>query len=72
MITPRQRDPILAIEYDHFDDIKAKEIKPSKLSGSISAFANASGGETYARVREERQGAIKIRKWNGFQELRRD
>jgi hypothetical protein len=31
-IEARQRDIILAIEEDHFHDLKAKEIKPSKLA----------------------------------------
>jgi ATP-dependent DNA helicase RecG len=60
---------ILAIEEDHFHDIKAKEIKPSKLSESASAFANASGGEIFVGIREDKQGGTKTRRWDGFADV---
>jgi hypothetical protein len=44
-ISPEARNSILQLEEDHFHDVKAKEIKPAKLSESVSAFANAAGGE---------------------------
>lgn len=68
-IDKRQRDLILALEEDHFHDLKALEIKPSKLSESVSAFANASGGEIYIGVREDRQGNTKVRRWAGFEDV---
>ncbi len=68
-IEPRQRDIILSLEEDHFHDLKAKEIKPSKLSESISAFANASGGEVFIGVREEKCGNTKVRLWDGFDDV---
>jgi len=68
-ITPRQRDIILSTEEDHFHDVKAKEIKPSKLSESVSAFANASGGEIFIGVREEKTGTTKVRRWEGFNDV---
>src|SRR5688500_2961256 len=68
-ITPRERDIILAIEEDHFQDLKAKGIKPSKLSESVSAFANAAGGEIFLGVEEGRRGSIKERRWNGFADV---
>jgi ATP-dependent DNA helicase RecG len=68
-IEARQRDIILAIEEDHFHDLKAKEIKPSKLSDSVSAFANASGGEVFIGVREDKHGATKVRSWDGFADI---
>lgn len=68
-IEPRQRDIILSLEEDHFHDLKAKEIKPSKLSESISAFANASGGEVFIGVREEKRGNTKVRLWDGFDDV---
>ncbi len=45
-----QRDKILALQEGHFLDLKAKDIKPSKLSKAISAFANADGGELYVGI----------------------
>lgn len=46
----------------HFLDFKSKEIKPSKLTKALSAFANADGGELYVGI-EERGGKFL---WNGF------
>jgi len=69
IITDRERDLILQLEEDHFHDLKAKEIKPSKLSESLSAFANASGGELYVGIREIKNGAKKERVWDGFSDV---
>lgn len=68
-ITPLQRDIILSIEEDHFHDVKAKEIKPSKLSESVSAFANSSGGEIFIGISEEKSGTTKARRWDGFSDV---
>lgn len=68
-IDKQQRDLILALEEDHFHDLKAVEIKPSKLSESVSAFANASGGEIYVGVREEKTENAKLRIWGGFDDI---
>lgn len=46
----------------HFLDFKSKEIKPTKLTKALSAFANADGGELYVGI-EERQGKFY---WSGF------
>lgn len=69
LIDQRQRDIILGLEEDHFHDLKAVEIKPSKLSESVSAFANAIGGEVYVGIREEKQGNTKTRRWVGFNDI---
>jgi len=67
-ITHEQRDKILALEENHFGDLKSKQILPSKLTKSVSAFANASGGEIYLGIDElDAQG--KIRQWNGFSNI---
>jgi ATP-dependent DNA helicase RecG len=68
-IDQRQRDIILALEEGHFHDLKAMEIKPSKLSEAVSAFANASGGEVYVGIREQSIGGKKARFWNGFEDI---
>lgn len=68
-VDKRQRDLLLALEEDHFHDLKAIEIKPSKLSESVSAFANASGGEIYVGIREDKQGNTKVRRWAGFDDV---
>ena len=66
LIDQRQRDLILFIEEGHFHDVKAIEIRPSKLSETVSAFANSSGGEIYVGIREDKKGNVKTRVWAGF------
>jgi ATP-dependent DNA helicase RecG len=55
---------LLALTEGHFADLKSRDIKPAKLSRSISAFANAEGGELYIGIAE---GADRtVRTWQGF------
>jgi len=49
-ITDKQLQRILSLPEGHFLDLKAKEIKPAKLTKTISAFANADGGELYIGI----------------------
>lgn len=55
---------LVNIQENYFNDIKSKEILPSKLSETVSAFANAGGGEIYIGIRENTRTGI--RKWDGF------
>lgn len=68
-ISERERNLILELSEGHFHDLKAVEIKPAKLSESVSAFANSAGGEIYIGVSEEKCGNNKIRKWRGFPDI---
>jgi len=61
-----ERDKILGLDENHFADLKAKEIKPSKLTKTISGFSNAVGGEIYIGISESKVNGRKIRSWNGF------
>jgi ATP-dependent DNA helicase RecG len=54
----------MSYEEGHFNDLKSKQIKPSKLSCSISAFANADGGELLIGIDELIPD--KHRVWDGF------
>ncbi|MCB0743806.1 MAG: putative DNA binding domain-containing protein [Ignavibacteriae bacterium] len=65
-ITDLQRDKILFSSENHFNDLKSKEIAPSKLTRTLSAFANSVGGELYIGIRESDEGEIQNRTWNGF------
>ena len=65
-ITTEQANRILQYEESHFFDLKSIDIKPGKLSKSISAFANADGGELLIGICEYTEGGIKIRRWEGF------
>ena len=57
---------ILAIQESFFVDIKSKLITPAKLTKSISAFANAAGGEVFVGIEEVVELDGKGRNWNGF------
>ena len=39
----------------HFLDHKACQIKPSKLTKAVAAFANADGGELYVGITDDRR-----------------
>jgi ATP-dependent DNA helicase RecG len=55
---------ILALQESHFIDLKGKRILPSKLTKTVSAFANSEGGELYVGI-EESDG--RVRTWTGFE-----
>jgi ATP-dependent DNA helicase RecG len=55
---------IRALSEGHFADAKAVEVAPAKLSRSVSAFANADGGELFVGLREDKQAATF--EWKGF------
>ncbi len=54
----------LSLQEGHFLDLKRIEITPAKLSESISAFANTSGGELFIGIGENDGKAVRF--WNGF------
>lgn len=58
---------LFEIEENHFNDFKSKDIEGKKLSRTISAFANASGGDVYVGIREEND--TKIKHWEGFKTI---
>lgn len=68
-ITENQKNIILDIEEDHFRDLKAIDIKPAKLTKTISAFANTVGGEIYIGIDETEVAGVKQRKWRGFADI---
>jgi ATP-dependent DNA helicase RecG len=64
-LTDKQLLEVLAYIEGHFLDLKAKEIKPSKLTKAISAFANADGGDLYIGIAENITLPFP-HKWEGF------
>jgi ATP-dependent DNA helicase RecG len=60
-ISAEQAAKVLSLEEGHFAGVKAIEIAPSKLTQTLSAFANADGGELYIGIAE--QGTGKPRAW---------
>jgi len=65
-INSEQLNKILSLEESHFLDLKSIDIKPAKLTRSISAFANASGGEVYIGIDETQIDGNNHRTWRGF------
>lgn len=63
-IDDTQAAAILATQENYLNDIKAREIKPAKLSETISAFANATGGDVYIGIGENKNDDT--RTWLGF------
>ena len=53
---------IISISESHFHDLKAIEIRPAKLTESVSAFANTAGGELHIGI-DEHGGCCS---WRGF------
>lgn len=64
-ITDKQLLEVLSYTEGHFLDLKAKEIRPAKLTKTISAFANADGGELYIGIAENVSLPFP-HKWDGF------
>lgn len=58
---------VLAMPEGHFSDVKSKLITPAKLSQTVSAFANAAGGELLIGIDENTRAST--RTWNGFSEV---
>ena len=55
---------LVNIEENYFNDVKSKEITPKKLSETVSAFANAAGGDIYIGIAENTR--TRVRRWDGF------
>ncbi len=68
-ISAEQRDKILQLAENHFADLKSRLVKPAKLSETISAFANATGGELHIGIDEVIKGKRKLRTWAGFEDV---
>ena len=66
-LTEKDLNSLFEIEENHFNDFKSKDIEGKKLSRTISAFANASGGDIYLGIREEND--TKEKHWEGFKTI---
>lgn len=55
---------VMSVQEDFLNDVKAKEIRPAKLSETVSALANAAGGDLYIGIAEDND--TKKRSWLGF------
>jgi Predicted transcriptional regulator containing an HTH domain and an uncharacterized domain shared with the mammalian protein Schlafen len=64
-LTESELAKLFAKPESHFLDFKARAIQPAKLTRTISAFANADGGEILLGVDE--QSAAGPKTWAGFE-----
>lgn len=62
-ISQDEAQTILALDEAQTYELKGREVAPAKLMRTISAFANADGGELYVGVAET---AARTRYWDGF------
>jgi ATP-dependent DNA helicase RecG len=63
-IDDEQASAIINKEENCLNDVKAIEIKPAKLSETVSAFSNSIGGDVYIGIDEDKFS--KTRFWRGF------
>lgn len=58
---------LYGINEGHFAELKRKDLKPAKMSNTLSAFANADGGDLYIGIGENvKEDGSKERFWDGF------
>jgi len=60
---------IFELEEGSYLDLKHSDIAPGKLSRSVSAFCNTSGGELFVGIGEKKEGEKKVRFWVGFVDM---
>ncbi len=65
-INDEQKEKILKLNENHFNDLKSKDIAPASLTKTISAFSNAVGGELYIGIDEIENNGNSLREWRGF------
>ena len=58
---------IFGLSEGHFFDLKRSAVSPSKLSESVSAFANTAGGELFIGIGEDSNRSVRF--WDGFKSM---
>lgn len=70
IIPLEEAETILKFDEGHYLDVKRIELRPAKMSQSVSAFANTAGGEIFLGIAETIQtGGAKLREWAGFPDM---
>jgi ATP-dependent DNA helicase RecG len=67
-ITGAQRDLLLALDENHFVELKGTGVSTKKLGRTVSAFANSAGGDLYIGIAETDLLGSKVRTWHGFRD----
>lgn len=67
VMTEEDITTLFKIEENYFNDFKSKDISGKKLSKTVSAFANSSGGDIYLGIREEND--TKFKYWEGYSSI---
>ena len=58
-IAGAERDRLLILEEGHFAELKAIEVSTKKLGVTVSAFANAAGGDVFVGIGEANYWALR-------------
>lgn len=53
-------DALLALNEDHFNDVKSKRINPGKLQETFVAFANSDGGDLYIGIEDKSETGERV------------
>lgn len=64
IVTQEEINDLLLIQEDWLIDKKGKDIKPAKLSKTVSAFANTNGGDVYLGIAHTEDKTVYY--WDGF------
>lgn len=67
-IEAEQVQRLFSLDEGHFAELKSIDIAPAKLTRTLSAFSNASGGELYIGIDEQEVNGVKRRAWRGFKD----
>lgn len=67
-VTGAERDRLLTLDEGHFAELKAIEVSTKNLGRTVSAFANAAGGDLYVGIGETELLGVKVRTWRGFRD----
>ncbi|BBA34433.1 transcriptional regulator [Methylocaldum marinum] len=51
---------LLALNEDHFNDVKSKRIAPAKLQETFVAFANSDGGDLYVGIEDKSHAGERV------------
>lgn len=63
-----ERERLLALEEDHFNDVKSARIKPASLQEAFISFANSDGGDLYIGIEDRAEPGERVRGFSTVEE----